>query len=124
VLSPIVKEQRFGATLALVVAGAGSDRINITPINLRLRVHGGIAIDLARRGLQHLNLKALGETEHIDGTDNAGLGRLDRISPVMDRGGRAREIENLVHLYKKRMRDVVTQKLEALVIEKMFDISP
>ena len=48
--------------------------------------------------------------------------------PVLwpDHSGRCRagEIENLIHFNKDGMRDVVTQQLEALVIEKMLDIAP
>ena len=47
VLAMIVEEQRLGAALALVVAGARTDRIDVAPVVLGLRVHRGIAVDLA-----------------------------------------------------------------------------
>ena len=51
-LAAVVEEQRLGAALALVVAGAEADRIDVAPVALRLRVHGRVAVDLGGRGLQ------------------------------------------------------------------------
>jgi len=59
VLPTVVEEQGFRATLALVVAGARTDRIDVPPIVLALRVNAGIAIDLRGRGLQNSCPKAL-----------------------------------------------------------------
>src|SRR5262249_11925003 len=42
----------FGAALTFVVTRADTDRIDVTPIRLRLRMDLGIAIDFARRRLE------------------------------------------------------------------------
>ena len=42
----------------------------------------------------------------------------------MDRRCRARQIEDLVDLDKKRMGDVVAQQLEALMIEEVLNVVP
>jgi hypothetical protein len=47
VLAPIIHEQRFGAALALVIARAQADRIDMTVISLHLRVDRRVAIHLA-----------------------------------------------------------------------------
>ena len=52
VLAVIVEEQRLGAALALVIAGARADRVDVPPVVFRLRMHGRVAVDLAGRGLQ------------------------------------------------------------------------
>ena len=119
VLAAIVEKQRFGAALALVVAGARPDRIDVAPVFFGLRMHGGIAIDLRGRGLQDLGPSALGEAEHVDRADDAGLGRLHRIELIMDRRGRAGEIVDLVDLDIERKRDVVAQQLEMRIVEQI-----
>ena len=43
----VVEEERLGAALALVVAGAQADGVDIAPVALRLRMDVGVAIDLA-----------------------------------------------------------------------------
>ena len=58
VLAVIVEEQGFGAALALVVAGARPDRVDVAPIALGLRVDLRVAIDLAGRGLEDRALAA------------------------------------------------------------------
>ena len=47
VLAVVVKEQGFGAALAFVVAAADADGVDVAPVGFDLRVHGGVAIDLA-----------------------------------------------------------------------------
>ena len=47
VLAVIVEEQGLGAALALVVAGARAQRVDVAPIVLALRVDLRVAIDLA-----------------------------------------------------------------------------
>ena len=49
---PVIEEQRFRAALSLIVTGPHADGIDITPIELVLRVAGGITIDFAGRSLQ------------------------------------------------------------------------
>src|SRR5204863_2051822 len=48
-LAPIVEKQRFGATLALVIAGTRANRIDVAPVVLGLRMGQRIAIDLRGR---------------------------------------------------------------------------
>jgi len=52
VLPVIVEEQRLRAALAFVVARAGADRVDVAPVAFGLRVHLGVAINLAGRGLE------------------------------------------------------------------------
>jgi hypothetical protein len=73
VLPEVVEEQGLGAALAFIVAGARPKGIDVAAVVLGLRVDGWIAIDLAGRGLQYLCPDALGQAEHVDGTDDAGL---------------------------------------------------
>jgi hypothetical protein len=53
----IIEEQRLGAALAFIIAGARSDRVDVAPIVLGLWMNRGIAVNLAGRGLgiRHLS---------------------------------------------------------------------
>jgi len=123
VLPVVVEEQRLGAALALVVAGARTDRIDVTPIALRLWVNARIAVYLGSRRLEDPRLHALGETEHVDRARHARLGRLDRIELVMHGAGGTGEIVDLVDLDIEREADVVAHEFEARVVVQMVDIA-
>ena len=124
VLAVIVEEQRFRAALALVVAGARTQRVDVAPVAFRLRVDAGIAVHFGRGGLEHLGPGALGQSEHVDGADHARLGGLHGVELVMDGGGRAGEVVDLVHLHVERKADVVAHQLEAVVVEQGGDVAP
>jgi hypothetical protein len=112
VLAVIIEQQRLGAALALVVAGARPDRVDVAPIRLRLGMHDGVPVDLRGGGLQYLAAEPLREPEHVDRAMDGGLGRLDRIVLVTHRRGRAGEIVDLVDVDMEREGCVVAQELE------------
>ena len=120
--SVVVHEERLGSPLPLVVAGAWTDRVHRAAITLRLRMHLRIAVDLARRGLQHLRPATLGHAEHVDRAHHRRLHRLDRVVLVMARGGRAGEVVDLVHFQPERMDDVVPQQFEVGLREQVGDV--
>ena len=102
VLAVIVEEQRLGAALAFIIAGARADRVDVAPVVFGLRMNIGIAVDLRRRRLENLALQPLGEAQHVDGAMHAGLGRLHRIVLIVDGRGGAGEIVDLVDLDVER----------------------
>ena len=115
VLTPVVEEQRLGAALALVVAGARSDRVDVAPIVFGLRMDAGIAVHFGGRRLEDFRAHALGQAQHVDRAVHAGLGRLHRIALVVNRRRRTGEIVDLVDLDIERKGHVVADQLEALV---------
>jgi hypothetical protein len=117
VLAPVVEEQRLGAPLPLVVAGADANRIHVHHLRLGLGVHLRVAVHLAGGRPEDLGPDALGQPQHVDGAVHAGLGGLDRIVLVVHRRGRARQVVDLVHLHVQREGDVVTDELEARVLQ-------
>ena len=121
-LAVIVEEQGFGAALALVVAGADADRIDVAPIILGLRMDRGVAIYFAGRGLENADSKALGEAEQVDRAMDRRLGRLDGIVLVMDRRGGTGEVVDFVDFDEQREGDVVAHQLEFRVGEEVRDI--
>ena len=122
VLAVVVEEQRLGAALAFVVAGARPERVDVAAIVLGLRMHGGIAVHLAGGGLQDLRADPLGEAQHVDRADHAGLGGLHRIVLVVHRRGGAGEVVDLVDLDVEREGDVVAHRLEVRIAEQVRDV--
>jgi hypothetical protein len=84
-LAVIVEEQRLRATLALVIAGSGPYRINISPVVLGLRMYRGISVNFTGGGLEDTALETLGEPQHVDGSMHRRLSRLHRIMLIVDR---------------------------------------
>ena len=119
VLAVIVEEQRFGAALALVIAGTDADRVHIAPVFLALRVHVRIAIDFRGRGLEDLRAGPLGEAQHVDGAMHACLRRLYGVELVMNRACRARHVVDLVDLHEEREGHVMAHDLEARVFQEV-----
>ena len=85
VLAMVIEEQRFCASLALVITRTRSDRIDVTPVIFSLRMNDRIAINFTGRRLQHLASQALGKPQHIDRTMDGSFGGLDRIVLIMHR---------------------------------------
>ena len=122
VLTPVVEEEGLGATLALVVAGARADRVDVAPVRLALGLDCGIAVDLAGRRLEDADSQPLGQTQHVDGAVDAGLGRLDGVELVVDGRGRAGQVVDLVHLDVQGEGDIVANQLEVGVLQEVGDV--
>ena len=123
VLAVVVEEQRLRAALALVVAAADPDRVDVAPVVLGLRVDLRVAVHLAGRGLQDPRLDPLGQAEHVDRAVHAGLGRLHRVVLVVDRAGRAGQVVDLVDLDVEREGHVVAHQLEHRVAHQVGDVA-
>jgi len=74
--------------------------------------------------LQDLGLHAFGETQHVDGAVDAGLGRLYRVELVVNRRRRAGEIINLVDFDIEGKADIVSNKLESGIQHETGHIRP
>src|SRR5690554_4804608 len=74
----------LAATLALVVAGAVADRVDLAPIGLRLWVLFGLAVDLAGRGDQQAGADGLREPKHVQRALDRGQDGPDPIPLIMD----------------------------------------
>ena len=112
-LPVIIEKQRFSASLALVIAGAQSDRVHIAPVALRLGVLYRIAVNLACGGLKYARAETFGETQHVDRPVDRYLRRLNRIVLIVDGRSGAGQIVNEVHFDKQREADIVSHKFKA-----------
>ena len=120
--APKIEEQRLGATLAFVVAGARTRDVYLSRIAFRLRMHLRVAVDLAGGGLQNPRPGALGEPQHVHRPDHARLHRLHGVALVVDGRGRAGEVVDAVDLDVERERHVMAQQLELPVRQEVGDV--
>ena len=67
-------------------------------------------------------MRSLRQAEHVDGPVHAGLDGLHRVVLVVDGGGRAGQVVDLVHFQIEREGHVVAQKLEARVVQQVKDV--
>ena len=79
VLVVIVHAERLGDALPLVVTASRSDRVDVPPIVLRLRMDRRVSVNFRRGGMEHARLAALRQPQHVDDADRRGLDRLDRV---------------------------------------------
>ena len=77
----------LGATLALVVAGAGAGRADIAMVGFPLRMLQGVAVDLAGGGLEDATAVRPRQLQHVAHPRHGGQQRLHRVFLVMRRGG-------------------------------------
>src|SRR5262245_56244249 len=122
-MSAIVKKQRCGSGLALVITRARPDWVDVTPVILALRMDTGITVNLGGRGLQDFGAQALRQSQHVDGAVHTGLGRLHRIVLIMNGGGGAGQVVDLIGLEIERKRHIVPDNLKAMMIEHALDVT-
>jgi hypothetical protein len=114
----------FLESLGLVIYAAGSYGVDIAPIFFRLGMHQRIAIDLRSRGYEDPGLFGLGESQAVVGAKAADLQGLDGYLQVVDRAGRAGEMEDISQLtrYMDEFADVMMVEFKILQLEKVFYI--
>ena len=117
VLSVVIEEQCLGSALTLVVAGTGTDRVHIAPVVLALGVDERIPVDLRGGGGEDLRPGPLRQAEHVDRAVHGSLGRLHRVTLIVNRRSRARKVIDLIDLDIQRKRHVVADDLEARIRE-------
>jgi hypothetical protein len=124
-LAVIGHRQGLRIALGLVVDAAGADRVDVTPVVLRLRMHERIAVDLAGRCRQETRPLDLGEAERVVSSIGAHLERVQRQPQVVDRRGRRGEVVDEVDrlLDEVLVGDVEIQIGEALDVADVRDVA-
>lgn len=120
--APVVEHQRLRRALPLVVAGTRPNRIHIPSVVLRLWMHIGVAVHLARGCLQHLRAKPLRQSQRMHRAHHAGLQRLDWIVLVVTRRGGTGKVVDLVNLELETLRDIVANELEMRLTKQVLDV--
>lgn len=118
-LAMVVEEERFRASLALVVAGARPDRIDVPPIVFRLRMLERVAIDLRRRGLENGGVLPAGQVQEVEGAEHAGLGRMNAVRLIVGRRGGTGQVVDPVDLEMAGVDDVVRHDAKRPVVAQM-----
>ena len=80
---------------------------------------GGVSVHFAGGGLENLALGAPGQSKHVVSTKDTGLGGLDGVVLIMDRGGRTSEVVDFIHLGPIGLTDVVAYDFEIGLPQKM-----
>ena len=122
VLPAVVGAQSLCDALPLVVAAPQAYRIDVAPVFLDLRVDERIAVDLARRRVEHARLRLQRELEHVHRPEHRTLRRLDGVLLVVDWRSGAGEVVDFVELPPERLRHVVEDEREALVAQELVDV--
>src|SRR5262245_6652880 len=123
VLPLILEEQRLGAALAFIIAGAGADWIDVAPILFHLRMNAWVAVDLRGGRLQDLCAHPLGESQHVDSAMHTCFCRLHWIALVVDRRCRASHVVALVDLDIEGKCDIMADEFKVRVVEQVLDIA-
>ena len=118
-LAVIRHRHRLGVTLRLVVDAARTDRVDVAPVRLGLRVDQRVAVDLTRRGSQEASTLGFRETEGIVRAVRADLQGLQWQAQVVNRAGRGSEVEHEIDVARNLdvRRDVVLDKREVVVAQ-------
>ena len=93
--------ERLGETLRLVVAPAGSDRVDVAPVVLGLRMDQWIAITLAGRGEEKAAFFSRARPQGVVRPERPDLERLDRILEVVDRAGGRGEMKHIIDVIRQ-----------------------
>lgn len=101
-LAVVLKGERLSDALALVIARADADGVDVAPVLLALRVLLGVPVDLRGGRQQQTGAQALGEAQHVEGAQHVGLDRLDPVGLVEHGGGGTRQMVDLIHLHAER----------------------
>jgi hypothetical protein len=72
--------------------------------------------------LQNAGLDAFGQPQHVHGPEDIGLGGLDGVVLIVNRGGGTGQVVDLVHLKEDGLGDVVANHLKVAVRQEVFDI--
>lgn len=68
-------------------------------------------------------MDSLGEPEHVDGADDAGLNGLDRVVLIMDGRGRTGQVIDLINFEQDGFDHVMAEQLKAVVVQQVLDVS-
>ena len=126
VIAVIGHGDRLGEPFGLIVAAPGTNRIDVAPVVFALGVDLRVAVDLRRAGQQEPCVLGLGQAQGIVRAQRAHLEGRDGVREIIDRAGRAGEMQHVVHgpVDLDRLGDVVLDELESRVAPAGPDVPP
>jgi len=122
VLPVIIEEEGLRAALPFVIAGSYADGVDVTPIIFPLWMDGGVSVDLAGGGLEYPGLYPFCQTQHMDGTHDAGLDGLDRVVLVVDRRSGTGQIVYLINFEEDGLHHVMSYEFEIGFFQEMTHV--
>jgi hypothetical protein len=115
--------ERLGEPLRFVVNSAVPDGVHVPPVRLRLWMNLRVAVNLGRGSLEDAGSRALGQSQTMHRSEKGGLRGFDRIELIVRRGGRAREIVDLIHLELEGVTHIMPDKLKTGVPDEVLDVA-
>src|SRR6266550_8662168 len=92
------------------------------PILFRLRMHLRIPVYFRGRGLENSSADALGQPQHVDGSNDARLNGLDRVVLIMNRRRRAGQVIDLIDFEQDGFNHIVTHKFKTRIGHQVGDV--
>ena len=121
-LPVVIEEKGFCTPFPLIVTCPETDGVDTPPIGLRLGMDRRIPVDLRSGCLKDLGPQPLRQAQHIDGTMNVHLGRLNGVVLIVDRSSGTSQVVDFVNLHIEREGDVVANKFKIRISQQMDDI--
>jgi hypothetical protein len=118
----VIKKQRLGAALSLIVTSAQADEVDVPLICLGLRMHGRVPVNLAGGSLQDSCASLARKVEHVDRAQHIGANRAHGIGLVLHRRGGAGEIVDLIDVDRERSGHVMRHGCESRLSDEVPDI--
>ena len=85
-------------------------------------MHLGISIYFRSRGLKNSRPDTLGQPQHVNGSNDAGLNRLDRVVLIMNRRRGTGQVIDLIDFEQDGFNHIVTQKLKLRIAHQVRNI--
>src|SRR5262249_892583 len=123
VIAAVGHRDSFGKPLGFVIHGTRTDRIDVSPITLPLRMfqRGSVALGCGR--YQVLRAIFLPDPESVERSERPAPPGVDSVKAIIDRTGGACEMEHVIDLARiEWITDIFLDELEARLIAQMFDI--
>ncbi len=115
----------LGVTLALVVAGAKADRVDVSPIGLDLGMLQRVAVAFRRGGHQEPGVVPARNFQHVARGGRAGFQRLDRVRQIVLGTGQGSQMPHMIELAAglKRRGDIAFLETEVRISLKCLRLA-
>jgi hypothetical protein len=121
-LPVVVRKKGLRTAFTFIVAGVGSNGIDIAPVGFRLGMHFRGAVYFGCGCLEDFGLGPFGQAQHVDGSVYRSFCCLYRVELIMNGRGGTGEVVDFIYLHIKGKSDIVAEKFKLGVVHQMVDI--
>lgn len=114
----------FGVAFGFVVAGAGTDGVDVAPIGFALGVFEGVAVTFRGGGEEEAGVPEAGGVEELEGAFAAGAEGFDGVREIVAGAGRGGEVHDDISGVEggEGLGDVVVDEAELGVGEEVVEV--